>query len=166
MNKIIIITGSPASGKTTYGKRIARKRKALFLDIDTVTEILIRTALKESGRNENDRDSSYFKKTYRKPIYDTLFKIAVENILWTDVVIAGPFTKEVRIPDWPEILIKKFKVDIEIHYVYCSSVVRLERIRRRNELRDIPKLKEWETMNKYYGKEDRPVFQHIFVDTT
>ena len=166
MNKIIIIAGSPASGKTTYGKIIAEKRKAFFLDIDTVTETLIRTALKESGKNENDRDSSYFKKTYREPIYDTLFKIAAENVLWTDVVIAGPFTKELRISDWPEILQEKLHSNVEIHYVYCSPSVRLERIRQRGEFRDIQKLKEWETINSYYGEEDRPVFQHTFVDTT
>ena len=147
MNKIIIVAGSPASGKTTYGRRIAEKRKALFLDIDTVTETLTRTALKESGRNENDRDSSYFKKTYRGPIYDTLFKIAAENISWTDVVIAGPFTKELRVLNWPEILHEKLNADIEIHYVYCSSSERFERIRKRGECRDLPKLKEWETIN-------------------
>jgi hypothetical protein len=44
------------------GKMIAKDRKAFFLDIDTVTETLIRTALKESGRSEDDRDSCYFKK--------------------------------------------------------------------------------------------------------
>ena len=165
-NKIIIITGTPASGKTTYGKKLAEKRKAVFLDIDTVTETLIKTALKESGKNEDDRDSRYFKKTYREPIYDTLFKIAAENVLWTDVVIVGPFTKEIRKSNWPEILQEKLHSNVEIHYVYCSSSIRLMRIKERGELRDLPKLKEWETINSYYGEEERPVFQHTFVDTT
>jgi dephospho-CoA kinase len=142
INKIIIVAGSPASGKTTYGRKIAEKIKAPFLDIDTVTETLIRTALKEAGKNKNDRDSSYFKKTYREPIYDTLFKIAAENIVWTDVVITGPFTKELRIPDWPEMLHEKLNAEIEIHYVYCSPTERLERIRQRGESRDLQKLKE------------------------
>jgi dephospho-CoA kinase len=83
-----------------------------------------------------------------------------------DSIDAGPFTKELCLPDWPEILQKKLNSDIEIHYVYCSPSVRIERIRARGECRDLPKLKEWEVINNYYGKEDRPVFHHIFVDTT
>jgi dephospho-CoA kinase len=106
------------------------------------------------------------KKTYREPIYDTIFNIAAENVSWIDVVIDGPFTKELRVTNWPEILKKKLKADIEVHYVYCSPSVRLERMRKRGELRDIQKLQEWETVNNYYGEEERPVFQHTFIDTT
>ena len=82
------------------------------------------------------------------------------------MVIVGPFTKELRVSDWPEILHAKLNAEIEIHYVYCSPSVRLERIRQRGEFRDLQKLNGWKTINEYYGKEDRPVFQHTFVDTT
>ncbi|MEN8192549.1 MAG: AAA family ATPase, partial [Bacteroidota bacterium] len=53
MYKAFIICGSPASGKTTYGKKLAKEKKALFLDIDISTERLVKLALEESGRNDD-----------------------------------------------------------------------------------------------------------------
>ncbi|MCP4178524.1 MAG: ATP-binding protein [bacterium] len=165
-NKLIIVCGSPASGKTTYGKRIAAKKKAAFLDIDTVSEDLVKIALAESGRDKNDRDSEYYKNTFRMPVYETLFNIAEENILWTNVVVAGPFTKEIRNPLWVENLQEKFKTEVEVHYVYCKPEIRLERIKDRGESRDLNKLENWEQFNKYYGKEEVPAFFHTFVDNS
>ncbi|HJO94013.1 MAG TPA: AAA family ATPase [Victivallales bacterium] len=166
MNKLIIVCGSPASGKTTYGKKIATEKKAAFLDIDTVSEDLVKIALTESGRDKYDRDSDYFKKTFRLTVYETLFKIAEDNILWTDVVIAGPFTKEIRNIHWLDDLQKRFNSEVVVHFVYCSPEIRLNRIKNRGELRDLKKLDDWDNFNQYYGKEEAPVFSHIFVNNS
>lgn len=104
MNKAIIVCGSSGAGKSTYGKRLAGKLKAAFLDIDSATERMVRLSLSLSDNNPDDRDSSFFKKNYRQPIYDQLFDIALENISQINVVIAGPFTKEIRDNKWPKIL--------------------------------------------------------------
>ena len=104
MSKAFIISGSPASGKTSYGRKLAKMKKACFLDIDLSTEPLVQRALSESGHDKDDRDSEYFKKTYREVIYQTMFDIARENLKWIDVVIVGPFTRELRLESWPETL--------------------------------------------------------------
>ena len=98
MPKAIIVCGTPGSGKSTHARQLAADCKATILDIDTVTERLVKVGLVESGHSPDDRDSEYFKRTYREPIYEALFDIARENISFLDVVVVGPFTKELRDP--------------------------------------------------------------------
>lgn len=166
MSKVYIICGSPASGKTTYGKKLAKEKRATFIDIDQSTERLVRLALSKSGRNEYDRDSKYFKENFREPIYQTLFDIAKDNLDWTNVVLVGPFTQEIRLKNWPEILVKELGGEVEIHYVYCNSEVRYNRMLGRKSKRDKAKLSDWESFNKYYGDEKPPEFKHVFIDTS
>ena len=166
MSKAYIICGSPASGKTTYGKELAKNKKAVFLDIDISTERLVQLALAESGHDKDDRDSSYFKNTYREVIYKTMFDIARENLEWNDVVIVGPFTREVRMESWPEILTTELGVEVEVHYIYCNAEERRRRMIERNSERDKAKLKDWDFINAYYGEEQPPPFKHVFVDTS
>ena len=138
MGQAFIICGSPGSGKSVYGKALAEKRGAVLLDIDFSTERLIRLSLAESGYDPDDRDSAYFKKTFRQPIYDTLFDIARQNLSWIDVIIVGPYTREIR----------------------------KERLIRRGNQRDMLKLQDWDNHLKYYGDEKPPEFPHVFIDTS
>lgn len=166
MTRAIIVCGSPGSGKTTYARRLAAESGATLLDIDTVTERLVKVALIESGRSPDDRDSGYFKRTYREPIYEALFDIARENLVHHDVVIAGPFTKEIRNPDWPAVLSDRLGSSVEVHYVHCAPEIRRQRLLERGVARDQAKLEDWEDYLKYYGDEHSPVFEHVFVDGT
>ena len=166
MGQAFIICGSPGSGKSVYGKALAEKRGAVLLDIDFSTERLVRLCLAESGHNPDDRDSAYFKKTFRQPIYDTLFDIARENLAWIDVVIVGPFTREIRNADWPSEISKMLDGPVEIHYLYCKPDIRKDRLIRRGNSRDRLKLHDWDNHVTYYGDEKPPEFSHVFVDTS
>jgi len=164
MHTIYIVCGSPGAGKSTYARQLASNRKAALLDIDTVTERMVRIALHESGHSPVDRDSVYFKRTFREPIYETLFAIARENLPFTDVVVVGPFTKELRDPDWPTKLSKNLGAPLEVHYVYCPPDVRRQRLMKRGIQRDLAKLEDWEKYIQYY-EEKPPVFEHVLVDS-
>ena len=166
MNTTYIVCGSPGSGKSTYAKQLASKMHAALLDIDTVTERLVKVALKESGYSQDDRDSEYFKQTFREPIYETLFNIGKENLEFNSIVIVGPFTKELRDPDWPLKLARELECEIEVHYVYCRPEIRRSRIENRGNPRDIAKLRKWKSFSQYYGDESPPVFEHIFIDNS
>ena len=166
MHTAFLVCGSPGSGKSVYAKRLATDRRATVLDIDTVTERLVRVALDESGQNPDDRDSEYFKGTYREPIYQTLFDIARENLPIQNVIIVGPFTKELRNPDWPSQLLEMLGCPVEVHYVYCSPEIRRERLARRANPRDREKLRDWQHHSQYYGAEEPPGFPHVFIDTS
>jgi predicted kinase len=163
MHTTYIVCGSPGAGKTTYGRKLSRAKHAALLDIDTVTERLVWIALRELGHSPDDRDSEYFKRIFRDPIYATLFDIARENIPFQDVVVVGPFTKELRDPAWPSELSQTLGGAVEIHYVSCPLEIRRQRLAKRGNPRDLAKLQDWENFIQYY-EESPPVFEHVFVD--
>jgi predicted kinase len=165
MHTTFIVCGSPGAGKTTYARKLAAKRGAALLDIDTVSERLARLALREAGHDPDDRDSDYFKRTFREPIYETLFEIARENIPFQEVVITGPFTKELRQPDWPAQLSRSLGGAVEVHYVHCPPEERKRRLAERGNPRDLAKLANWDVYLRYY-EECPPVFEHVLIEGT
>lgn len=164
--KAFIICGSPGAGKSTYAKRLSKERGASFLCIDTTTERLVRAGLQLACKDPDDRDSPLFKETFRQPIYKTLFDIARENLQWQDVVIEGPFTREIRNPNWLSELGKDLKCLVEVHYIYCPPEIRKDRLLRRGNPRDRMKLNDWQKYIQYYGSEEPPVFPHVYIDTS
>jgi predicted kinase len=163
MYTTFIVCGSPGAGKSTYAKRIASARGATLLDIDTVTERLVRLALREAGHDPDDRDSDYFKETFREPVYEAVFDIARENNPFWEVVIVGPFTKELRDPDWPAKLAQSLGGPVQVHYVHCPPEVRKSRLVERGNPRDLAKLQDWENYIQYYD-ENPPVFKHVLIE--
>ena len=166
MNRAVIVCGLPGSGKSSYAKQLAQQRKATLLDIDTVTERLVRLALSYSGHSPDDRDSAYFKRTFRMPIYETLFDIARENLPVQDAIIAGPFTREMRDPDWLTQLSRFLGCPVEVHYVRCPLQECKRRLEKRGDARDLAKLRDWDNFIKYYGDLEAPVFDFIPIDGT
>lgn len=164
MTKAIIVCGTPGSGKTTHAKKIAANTAATILDIDTVTERLVKIGLVESGHNPDDRDSEHFKRAYREPIYEALFDIARENLPYHDVVIVGPFTKEIQDPDWLAKIASDLRSPVEVRYVQCPPDIRRHRLASRGDARDRAKLEDWGRYVKYYGDENPPVFEYVLVD--
>jgi len=163
MYTTFIVCGSPGAGKSTYAKKLAAERGATLLDIDTVTERLVQLALHEAGHDPDDRDSGYFKLTFRDPIYETLFDIARENIPFQDVVVVGPFTKEQRDPEWPLRLSQFLGSAVQVYYVTCPSEIRKRRLAERGNPRDLAKLWDWDEYIQYY-EEKPPVFEHVLIN--
>lgn len=166
MSKAIIVCGSPGAGKTTYGKRLAANLGAVFLDIDTATERLVRLALRQAGGNPDDRDSADFKRVYREPIYEQLFDIARDNLSFNPVVIAGPFTREMQDARWLQALTRHLGAPVELHFVYCRPAIRRDRLLSRGDARDRAKLEDWDTYLEYYGEEAPPKANHVLIDTS
>ena len=165
MPKVIIVCGTPGSGKTTHARQLAADGTATLLDIDTVTERLVKVGLAAAGHSPDDRDSDYFKQTYREPIYQALFDVARDNLPFHDVVITGPFTKEIQDPDWPAKLSAELSWPVEVHYVQCPPDIRRQRLSVRGDERDLAKLQDWDNYIKYYGDENPPVFEHVLVES-
>lgn len=166
LNTAYIICGNPGVGKTTYARKFAHKLNACCLDIDIVTERLVKTSLRKMNHNENDRDSAFFKETFRTTIYETLFDIAIENLKFNDVIISAPFTKELSNPNWLDDLRKRLNTTVEIHLLVCPLSVQHKRLIERASPRDHDKLKNWESYITYYEDIKRPSFSHTFIDTS
>jgi predicted kinase len=164
---LTIICGNAGTGKTTLGRQLAAEKDALFLDIDTVSERLVRAGLAQSGRDQNDRDSLEYKATYRAAIHETLFAIADENLSHHPCIVVAPFTQERRDPDFPRTVETRLHCPVVIVFVWCEEAERKTRITERGNPRDVGKLEAW-TAYSAHGRdpEPRPPFPHQFVDTT
>lgn len=165
MTRAYIVCGGPGAGKSVYGKRLAERAAAAFLDIDVSTERLVRVALGLAGHDPDDRDSRFFKEHFREPIYEQLFDIACDNLRHVNVVIAGPFTRELRDPAWRERLTARLGCPVEIHYVSCPPEIRRKRMHRRGNPRDEAKLRGWDEYLRYYD-EAPPCCPHLLVDNS
>lgn len=166
MKKAYIICGAPSSGKSTYGRELAAKEKAVLIDIDAATEHLVKLGLCLAGKDPLDRDSTFFKDTFREPIYEQLFDLARDNLAFHNVVLIGPFTREIQDPNWLETLRARLKANVEVHFVHCSTEIRRQRMVKRGNPRDKTKLKKWEEYMAYYQEGLPPCFEHVFIENS
>jgi hypothetical protein len=113
----------------------------------------------------DDRDSSFFKRTFRDPIYESVFAIAEENLSHTSVVIAGPFTREKMNAAWQVELQQRFKTSVVIHYVHCGAAQLKHNMQRRQNARDAYKLANWEQYVQGCNLQP-PLHPHILVQPT
>ena len=138
MHTLHVVCGLPASGKTTFSLELAKRTGAAFFDSDTATDLLIQAGHAAAGLNPHDRDSALYKKTYRLPVYETLFVLAEQNLRHTDVIIAGPFTTELKKKSlWEKELQSRFPTSlVTLHHISIAEKVRMDRMRQRGALRD------------------------------
>ena len=160
-----IVCGPPACGKTVYGRALAERLGAVFLDSDVATEPVVQAGLEAAGLSRDDRDSPVYKRIFREPVYEALFRLAEANLSHLPVVVAGPFTAESQDPGWPGRLRERLGVPVEVHFVYCRPEARRARIAARGEARDEAKLAAWEHYLETTA-EQRPPFPHVWVDTS
>ncbi len=137
---------------------------ACLIDSDTATERLVRAGLALAGLDPDDRDSPAYKRAFRDTVYEAMFDLAVANLPQVPVVLAGPFTREGGEADWPERLRRRLGVTPVLYFVWCPPEVRRERMMARAEERDRPKLADWESYAAQC-REERPVWEHVFVGT-
>lgn len=122
--------------------------------------------LKLSGKDPFDRDSVSFKDCFRDAIYETLFDVAVENLPHCNIVIVGPFTRELRDKNWLNKLNARLQCKVNVVYVFCEAKERKARLQARGNPRDEGKFEDYEKFNQYYGDERSPAFVHTFIDTS
>jgi len=142
MHTLHIVCGLPASGKTTFSKQLAKDLiphgSAALLDSDTATDLMIQAAHQAAGLDPHDRNSPLYKLTYREPVYDTLFALAYENLPHTNVILAGPFTSELKDKAaWQQKLETQFpNANVVIHHIEITEEERITRMKHRGALRD------------------------------
>ena len=163
-HQLHIITGAAGTGKSTFGKQLAHDEGAILIDSDTVSEPVVRAGLVAAGLDPADRDSPKYKTIFRDAVYQSLFDIANENLSHIDVVIVGPFTREIKDPSWPNQLEKQFGVAPKIWHLHCDDDLRKKRIQARANPRDAGKLRDWE-QHVIDAPHSEPEFLTMKIDT-
>jgi predicted kinase len=163
---VFIICGNAGVGKTTLGLRLAQHLSACLLDIDTVSERLVKVGLLAIGMDPNDRDSPAYKRHYRSAIHETLFDLARQNLPHIKCVIVAPFTQERRSAGFLRACEELLGATTQLIYVTCDDVVRKARIESRGNPRDASKLTNWHTYSQLGRDDGPPPFPHLLVDTS
>lgn len=162
MARLVVICGPAGAGKSTYGRKLARETGACLLDSDTVTEPVVWAGMALGELDPDDRDSPAYREAFRDPVYECLFQVAAENLPHCDVILVGPFTSEIRDPNWHLHLFARFEIVPEIIYVWAEDEVRHQRIADRGNPRDAAKLADWKGFLASHRSEC-PACPHRFV---
>ena len=147
---LLIVCGPPASGKTTVGRRLAEKHRAVFLDSDIFSP-LIEAGLASAGADPDDRDSAFYKEHYRDAVYETLWGLCESQSKELDIVVAGPFTRELQQQDWSSEMQSRLGRTVRVLFVHCDSETRRKRMRARGCKRDVGKLRDWDQHVQLYS---------------
>ena len=92
---VVLLTGPPASGKSTVGRALARHLRAALVDQDTATAPL--TAVVAELVGVDDLDDHRLAGPTRAARYETVAALAEDNLrVGTPVVLVAPFTAERR----------------------------------------------------------------------
>lgn len=167
-NELHIVTGAAGVGKSTWGRSLAAKMTAAFLDSDTVSEAVVRAGMKAAGLDPTDRDSLKYKTIFRDAVYECLFATAEENLAHTSVVMVGPFTRELQNAAWPQALTQRFGIEPVVWLLSCDDATRRSRIVARGNPRDQLKLENWDqhlAQLKNQTTDSIPAFSCLHIDT-
>jgi predicted kinase len=163
----LVVTGPPASGKSTLGGILARHLGAVLLDQDVVTRPL--TAVVAGLLGTDDLDSADLAGATREARYETLLAIAADNLaLGRPVVLVAPFTDERRRPvAWQRLADRLTDAGGHAVLVWLrlSAEQLLVRMRERAAARDRVKLAD---MHGYLARVDLqpPAVEHLAVDAS
>jgi predicted kinase len=141
----VIVSGPPASGKTTLATALARATRYVLIDLDTVTGPLTRAALRASGGDESAVDSPAGEQL-RAARYETLLDVAAANLeIGLGVVMAAPFTRERSSSGGFRDVVQRLRggdpqADVALLYIDTPDDVAGQRLSTRNAPRDRAKL--------------------------
>ena len=95
---VVLLSGPPASGKSTFAEALAKALEAALIDLDTATAPLLSEVMRLNRTVDID-DPQLVSET-RKLRYETVFYLASDNLrVGRPVVCVAPFTTERREPD-------------------------------------------------------------------
>lgn len=138
---VVIVSGPPASGKTTLATALASRLGYAIADLDTVTGPLTRAALRLSHADESAIDSPVGAEL-RAARYETLLDVAAANLgVGLGVVLAAPFTAERSSPERLRDLVDRLHAAqahdrVGLLYLDTPDEVLRERLASRNAPRD------------------------------
>ena len=91
--KVFFVIGPAGSGKSTVGKRIAKRYDSAYVDKDTVATGFTELLLQLNGSDKDDRDHNAFYQSNILPVeYETILRICGDNLaLGRSVVLDAPF---------------------------------------------------------------------------
>ena len=135
----LVVAGPAGSGKSTLGRELARRTRAVLLDLDTITNPLLEVLHPGSGTGSPSHwNSPELRPLVRPARYAALLALAREQVaLRHDVVLVAPFTAELAGgPEWTELRAALAPVEPTVLWLEVPADVLAARVRERGEDRD------------------------------
>jgi len=140
---LVLVSGPAGAGKSTMARMISSRHRVACLDYDSLGQSFL-----ESIHRRCCPDERYeaFYSAWRRETYDTLWRVAADNLLaGAPLVASAPCTMEWRDPRFFAGLRAKYSADflaISIELLPDAQSLR-ERLLGRAEARDAGKLADW-----------------------
>jgi len=167
---VLLIGGYAGSGKTEFGRILARETGWPMLDKDTLTRPVVEAALEFIGCSPNDRESEQYLTSIRPREYESLHSAMLENVqCGNSAIVTAPFIRELRDKVWIERMqetCETLGARLTVVWVYCDLETMLTYIRQRGAARDAAKLDNWSTYAGTVDVDFRPPVSHAVIDNS
>jgi predicted kinase len=161
----VLVSGPPATGKSTLAAALAPRLAATILDLDVATGPLTQVLAERVG--VHDLDNPLLAQLTRDARYDTLLDLAAANLrAGRPVVLVAPFTRERADPlAWAAATRRLPAADPTLVWLHLPPGELVSRLTRRAEPRDQPKIRDPAT---YLAALDLnpPAVPHLPLDAT
>jgi DNA-binding transcriptional regulator YhcF (GntR family) len=145
---VVFVGGYAGSGKTEFGRILARRTGWPILDKDTTTRPVVELALEVLGQPSFDRESEQYLTRIRPREYEALIATATENIeCGVSVIVTAPFIREFADEAWLSrmaALVQAQGAQVLFTWIRCDLETMHTYIRHRGAARDSGKLSNWE----------------------
>uniref|UniRef100_UPI003F494C63 GntR family transcriptional regulator n=1 Tax=Nocardia sp. CA-095871 TaxID=3239971 RepID=UPI003F494C63 len=163
----IYVGGYAGSGKTEFGRTLARLSGWAMLDKDTLTRNVVDMALTQLGSNASDRESDLYLTQVRPVEYECLAAAVRENVgCGVSVIVTAPFIKEFGSEAWfrrTAVELDTLGADMTVAWIRCGPDSMHSYITRRGAARDSWKLAHWDEYVPAMDLEFSPAWEHTIV---
>ncbi len=162
---VVVMSGAPATGKSTVGRALARELRAAVVDLDTATAPMVGVVADLLG--VTDLDDPRLAGPTRAARYEAIVALAEDSLaVGTPVVMVAPFTAERRQAAAWETLAARLRAaggTPTLVWLRLDADVVLERLRTRGAARDEAKLGDTAAYRDRLAT-DSPAGPHLDVD--
>jgi predicted kinase len=162
----VLVSGAPATGKSTLAAALAPRLGAAVLDLDVATGPL--TTVLSDLIGVADLSDPRIARLTRAPRYETLFALAEDNLrAGMSVVLVAPFTAERTADGWKAVVdrLKAHAAGLVLVWLHLPADQLVDRLRQRAAARDADKVKDPDAFLAAIDH-DPPAAPHLSLDAT
>lgn len=162
------IGGYAGSGKSEFGRVLARLTGSAVIDKDTITRAVVESHLEDLGQSPHDRESDVYLDRVRPREYENLLATVLENAeLGIGVIATAPFVQEFSSQAWIDrtsAQLGAHGVGLTLVWVTCDVETMHIYLRRRGAARDSAKLANWsDYVATRIDTDFRPAGAHVVI---